>query len=127
MQCNAIRRPAPSAMPPDSLVHASPAYVYPEKSAAAFMQHSTVSYFQENFSCSTTLCCHSMQYALQKVRLHFVLKYCSEKSPPREYLGQKSCNLLACSPKHLTKAEVEIPILFRLSQRLKDRLRCCGL
>ena len=49
------------------------------------------------------------------------------KIPPLEYLGQKSCNLQACSPKHLTKAEVEIPLLFQLSEKHRDRLRCCGL
>ena len=126
MECTAIRRPAVSAMPPDSLVEASPAYVYPEKSAA-FMQHSAASYFQENFSRCTPSCRHSMQFALQRATTQFVLKYCSEKFPPLEYLGQKSCNLRACSPKHLTKAEVEIPLLFQLSEKHRDRLRCCGL
>ena len=58
LECNAIRRPAPGAMPPDSLVDVPLRMFTPGKvRSAAFVQHGTASYFQDNFVSINAMLC----------------------------------------------------------------------
>ena len=109
---------------PECLRSASTAYVvYPEKwrVQADWECRRINATQQQRQRCShRTTCRASPPLHCVHCNSAFVLKYCSEKSP-LQYLGQKSCNLHACSPKHLTTTlEVGSPRSINSWNTLKD-------